>query len=116
MAAIGVDKDVRARHAGLANVLLVGLAHLDPEVDRAGKVPLPEVGFVGIADLVAEEQRVAGVERKGQQPDHHALVCLRRMAGEGDAVVVDSSCGSCRRSTGPLEYGRFKGHRVMAEK
>ena len=50
------------------------------------------------------------VEREGEQPDHHPLVGLGRVAREGDEVVAIDGAIDVGELHGGLADGRFLGH------
>lgn len=112
-AAVADDHDLCGASAGLANGALVGQADLDPAFDRAGKVFLPQIGFLVAAQAFAEGQSFIGIERKCEQTYHHALVGFRRVPCHGQCmvgVVVPVHIGDLERG---FEYGCLDGHGVF---
>jgi hypothetical protein len=95
---------------GLAQVALVGQADVDPELDGAGQVAPHEVGLVLGGQAAAERQCVVRVEREREQPDHHALVGLRRMARERQRVVAVVAAIDVGDREVRLEDSRLEGH------
>src|SRR5690606_19921687 len=72
---------------GLARPFVVGLTDVDPALDGAGEIFLPQVRLVTHAQALAEPQRRIGKQRESQQAHHHAFVGLGRMPGQGQAVI-----------------------------
>ena len=87
MSAVGEHHHLRGATAGLAHPLLVGQADLDPQPQRPGVVGEREIGLVLGRQAAAEAQRLVGEQHEREQPQHHPLVGLRRMTGQGQGVV-----------------------------
>ena len=87
-AAIAVDENLLRTAASFAHQLFVGLADVDPLLDLAGQILLPQVGLVVGADSAAELQRLIGMQREGEDAQHHALVGFRRVPRERQRVVA----------------------------
>ena len=116
VAAEGVDADALGPPAGLGQATFLGLADLDPLDDAAGQVLLPELGLVGIPHAFRELERAVAVggrnvQREREQPHHHPLVGLGRVARQGDLVVGVDRAVDVRELHGSLADGRFSGHR-----
>ena len=72
----------RGAAEGLREGLFVGMAQLDPELDLAGEILLPQVGLVGVRDAFPELQPLVRVVGEREEPDHHPLGRLGGMAGQ----------------------------------
>src|SRR3990172_5406689 len=113
VAPIGIHESPSRASAGPADPFFIGLAHIDPDPDRAREVLLPERGLILVSDAVTEDQRLISVQGKGQKPYHHALVVLGWMAGDGQAVVVIVAALRIGYLQLCFEYGRFERHEVI---
>ncbi len=72
--AIGVQDHFAGAVTGLSQSILFWQPQLNPHFNLAGQVFLPKLGFVIGAQPLGEFQGLAGVQGKGEQPDHHSLV------------------------------------------
>jgi hypothetical protein len=84
--AVDIDLHLARPAGGLAHIALVRKAHVDPQLDGAREVALHEIGLVLRGEAAPEFEALVGVQRECQQPHHHSLVGLRRMAGDGQRV------------------------------
>ena len=85
--AVGVNRHLPRAAAGAQQALVVRLADLDPVLDLAGQVPLPEIGLVRVGQALAERKMLVRIQRERQQPHHHAFVGLRRMPRHRQRVL-----------------------------
>lgn len=84
-----IDEYQSGTTTGPADTFFIGLAHVDPAFDGAGEVLLPQIGLViGYPTVVGKGQCFMGVQNKKQQTHHHALVGIRRVAGDGEAMII----------------------------
>jgi hypothetical protein len=79
--------DLACPAASLAHLALVRKPDLDPALDRSGQVALHQVGLVLAAEAASEFQPFPGMEGERENPHHHALVRLGRMARDRERVV-----------------------------
>ncbi len=80
------DNLIRAP-AGFAHAALIGLADVDPQLDRAGEVFHPDVGLVHVEQTLGQGDALLRIQRVEQHPHHHALLGLGGVAGQGQGMV-----------------------------
>lgn len=86
--AIGIDGDLCGAAASLTEGFLIRLSDLNPEMNGAGQIFLPERGFILGSHAAPEGQGLACMESEGQQPYHHAFVRFRRMARHCQDMIL----------------------------
>ena len=74
--------------ASAENALFIGLSNVDQVLYKTGEISLHKAGLICFPHVFAELQRAEivsgwGIEHKGQQSNHHALIGFRRMARNG---------------------------------
>ena len=66
VAAIRINEYPSRASACPADPFFIRLAHIDPDLNRAREVLLPERRFILVSYAVAEDERLVGVQGKGQ--------------------------------------------------
>ena len=112
-ATVGVDDDPDRATAGLSYDLFIGLPHLNPEINRTGEIFFPQRRLIFRADTAAECQGFVGMQGKGQQSHHHALIGLRRMTRQHDGMVFIVVPVHIRDMQRGFENRRIGGHSVV---
>ena len=109
---VGIDVDLFCATAGLANGFLIRLTH-STEVDGARQILAPERGFLFDAEPRPNDKASCCVQCKGQQAHHHAFVGFRRMARQGEGMVLIVLTVHVGDLHGRFENGRVRGHGVV---
>ena len=110
-ATVEIEHHLAGAVARLLEAFLVGLAEFNPELDLVGIVLAPELGLVVRRESLGELQPLGGVPGKGRQPDHHPLVGLGGVTGQGEGVVLIEIAIHVRQADLGLEDGCLERHR-----
>lgn len=97
--------------AGAPDIAFVRLAHVDPPLDGAGHILLPQIGLLGDGKAAAEHERLIGMQHERQHPHHHAFVGFGGVARDSKRVVPVVIAIHVSDLEVDFEYDRARSHR-----